>query len=303
MPVVGVQNALPSAWYPDPRNNEVLRWWDGSAWTTHVKEIPSEVFVESRSEFTSSESASSESTRRVMTDEPLASEFIIRTSAPELTRSATFTRPPADPRQVEERRGPQLAPPRPVVSQQTGPIYGTAPRAVGQPPRSGSPVHPEARRLSPLQEQQAQLRNSGDINDEIGTGEVKLEAGAASSVEIWAMAAVPVVAFFANFALFHYTEWFQRTPILFWIIPVAALLLSFVLATTDRGRLVGNNVTDAPHAALGFLPPIYLLMRAVQVSAITAVPFLVWGAAALLLYRPVQVLMGAYLQLFATVPA
>jgi hypothetical protein len=162
-------------------------------------------------------------------------------------------------------------------------------------------VHPEARRLSPLQEQQAKLRSSGDINDEIGKGEVKLDAGAASSVEIWAMGALPVIAFFANFALFHYTEWFQRTPILFWIVPTAALLLSFVLATTDRGRLLGSNVTDAPPAALGFLPPIYLLLRSVQVSAITAVPFLIWGIAALLLYRPVQVLMAEYVRLFATV--
>jgi hypothetical protein len=241
--------------------------------------------------------------QKVMTDEPLASDFIIRTSAPELTRSASFARTPSDPRQVEPRRGPQLAPPRPIVSNETGPLFATPPRAVGQPSLSGSPVHPEARRLSPMQEQQAQLRKSGDINDEIGTDDITLDAGAASSVEIWAMSAVPVVAFFANFALFHYTEWFQRTPILFWIIPIAALLLSFVLATTDRGRLVSASVTDGPHAALGFLPPIYLLLRAVQVSAITAVPFLIWGAAALALYRPVQVLMGEYLQLLATVPA
>ena len=277
MSAVGVQTALPSAWYPDPRNSAVLRWWDGSAWTTHVKEIPPPVafdFVDDHP-----------------VHQPLASDFIITTRAPEIDRgpAVVSTRTRQEQPRVEPRTGPQLTPPRPVVAE---PLAATV-----------SPAHPGASRISPMEQQRAALRNSGDINDEIGNGELKLAPSAASSVEIWVLGALPVVAFFANFAVFHYTEWFQRTPILFWIIPAAAILLGFVLATTDRGRLVGAGVTDGPHAALGLLPPIYLLMRAVQVSAITAVPFLIWGAAALLLYRPVQVLMGHYLQLLGIVPA
>ena len=33
--------AAPAAWYPDPGNDPVLRWWDGSSWTAHTREAAS----------------------------------------------------------------------------------------------------------------------------------------------------------------------------------------------------------------------------------------------------------------------
>jgi hypothetical protein len=31
---------IPAGWYPDPGGTAGLRWWDGSAWTTQLREIP-----------------------------------------------------------------------------------------------------------------------------------------------------------------------------------------------------------------------------------------------------------------------
>jgi len=33
--------STPAGWYPEPGNPDVLRWWDGSAWTSHRSTIPS----------------------------------------------------------------------------------------------------------------------------------------------------------------------------------------------------------------------------------------------------------------------
>lgn len=30
----------PSGWYPDPGGQQVLRWWDGTAWTPHTQPMP-----------------------------------------------------------------------------------------------------------------------------------------------------------------------------------------------------------------------------------------------------------------------
>ena len=32
----------PAAWYPDPSEPAVLRWWDGSTWSTHTMAKPDE---------------------------------------------------------------------------------------------------------------------------------------------------------------------------------------------------------------------------------------------------------------------
>jgi hypothetical protein len=31
---------LPASWYPDPDDQNRLRWWDGAAWTEHVQQLP-----------------------------------------------------------------------------------------------------------------------------------------------------------------------------------------------------------------------------------------------------------------------
>ncbi|MEV0768637.1 DUF2510 domain-containing protein [Nocardia salmonicida] len=38
---VSVSVAALAGWYPDPANPEVLRWWDGRAWTEHITATPS----------------------------------------------------------------------------------------------------------------------------------------------------------------------------------------------------------------------------------------------------------------------
>lgn len=37
----------PAGWYPDPGRAELVRWWDGSAWTEHVQPLPPAVSVPS----------------------------------------------------------------------------------------------------------------------------------------------------------------------------------------------------------------------------------------------------------------
>ncbi|RRC95345.1 DUF2510 domain-containing protein [Schaalia canis] len=32
--------SIPAAWYPDPDNASLLRWWDGTAWTEHRHPLP-----------------------------------------------------------------------------------------------------------------------------------------------------------------------------------------------------------------------------------------------------------------------
>jgi hypothetical protein len=31
----------PSGWYPDPAGSVLLRWWDGSKWTSQLQAAPS----------------------------------------------------------------------------------------------------------------------------------------------------------------------------------------------------------------------------------------------------------------------
>jgi hypothetical protein len=33
-------NGMPPGWYPDPGNAQLLRWWDGTAWTEHTQPLP-----------------------------------------------------------------------------------------------------------------------------------------------------------------------------------------------------------------------------------------------------------------------
>lgn len=32
--------SIPAAWYPDPHDTSMLRWWDGSTWTEHRHALP-----------------------------------------------------------------------------------------------------------------------------------------------------------------------------------------------------------------------------------------------------------------------
>jgi Protein of unknown function (DUF2510) len=110
-----------AAWYADPHDPTRIRWWDGNAWSEHVRERPAAPPVSPSMPDTTAEAAPSEATA------PLV--------------SASFDAPVADASVLEA-----LTPPAPVPPSPFGPLASATPVAPLEPPRtfSTTPATPTA---------------------------------------------------------------------------------------------------------------------------------------------------------------
>jgi hypothetical protein len=263
------QPALPAAWYPDPKNAAVLRWWDGAAWTEHVKELP----------------PPPESAAPVVPPVvPAAQSAVVRPTV--ATGSAlTTSSVPLTPQQVAHARalGEFHAPKTPVPEVEGFVIKTRVPEINARYSDDGARYVP----LSTRNDLPASLR---DDNDDFDKDD---DVGSRQTVEMWLLGALPAFAFAGQFSLLHYTSIFNKNPHLFWVVPALLVLLGFVFSTLDRGTLLSRNVKNPPHGALGIIPPFYLVLRAVRVTPVSLLPLILWIALAAGLLFPWMVLYGS----------
>jgi hypothetical protein len=255
---------VPAGWYQDPALSEQVRWWNGLAWTEHVRDKPAAVaapvsniiVTASSSSSTSSAGASSsagdtvtETTAdRIAAARELERQFGVGTSETEITGATALGFGGG-----AEHAHQQLA------VQQT--VRTTAPQA------GNAPSNPAARQAA-AEQQAAGRRRAG----------VRTTARSATG-SAWLIALTPVLTLLTGIAAAYIYFYPAPTPVVFVIAFLIPYLLGILWALSD-GRALTSRGFSPPGPLWALLGAVgYLIVRRLRVPGSGPLTmFLVVGA-------------------------
>ncbi len=252
---------VPAGWYQDPALSEQVRWWNGLAWTEHVRDKPT-VTPAPASVAPVVVTATSTST--------LGSSNVTQTS------TQTTEERIAASRELERQFGISTSE-NDIITSATALGYGLGSRsdasAAARDAESSrdatvTPINPAAREAAA-----AAAARQGARGRVGGHATARTATGAA-----WLVALTPVLTFGTAVASAYVYLYVSQNPLVFlaFLLPY---LLGFLWALSD-GRTLASRGFDAPHPAWALLGALcYLIVRRLRVAGNGAlVMFLVVGA-------------------------
>ena len=259
---------VPAGWYQDPALSEQVRWWNGLAWTEHVREKPTAAatpvtpIVVTASSTSTTAAASGASTsaggtiatdtvtettgERIAAARELERQFGVGTSENEIITGATALGfglgADQGARQLEVRQSAQHA-------------------------QTATPINPAARQAAAAQEAEGRRRAGGRSTARSATGSA------------WLIALTPVLTLLLGIAAAYIFFYVAPTPVVFVVAFLIPYLLGILWALGD-GRALTSRGFSPPGPLWALLGAIgYLIVRRLRVPGSGPLAmFLVVGA-------------------------
>ena len=230
---------VPAGWYQDPALSEQVRWWNGLAWTEHVRDKPTVVadpvapiVVTASSTSTATATVAESTADRIAAARELERQFGVGTSENEIIAGATALGfgPGADHSRQE------------VAVQQSSQRTETA-----------TPINPAGRQAAAGQK--AAGRRRAGVH-----GTARTATGSA-----WLIALTPVLTLLTALAAAYIYFYIAPTPVVFVIGFLIPYLLSILWALSD-GRALKSRGFTPPGPLFALLGAIgYLIIRRLRV--------------------------------------
>ena len=218
---------VPAGWYQDPATPEQVRWWNGLAWTEHVREKPS-----ISQTVTAAGAAASEAAQGVT----------IRTTAQTETAETTEQRIAAV-RDLERQFG-----------------IGTSENEIITPAAAAA----AASTTSPSAASQGAIATTGATATGPATGNLRA-VGRTATGSAWLIALSPVLVLVLAIAAAYVYFYVYATPIVFVVALVLPFLLAILWALGD-GRALSARGFHPPSPAFALLTGLgYLIVRRIRV--------------------------------------
>jgi len=252
---------VPAGWYQDPALSEQVRWWNGLAWTEHVRDKPAVAAVpasnlvvtaSSTSASVATETLTETTAERIIAARELERQFGVGTSENEVITGATA---------LGFGVGVQAAA-RTDVQQTTQRAIER--HAAGTP---ATPLNPAAQQASADQKAAGRRRVGVRTTSRSATGSA------------WLIALTPVLTLLGSIAAAYVYFYVAATPVVFIVAFLVPYLLGVLWALSD-GRALTSRGFSPPSPLWAFLGGIgYLIVRRVRVSGSGPLAmFLVVGA-------------------------
>ncbi|MDP9026201.1 MAG: DUF2510 domain-containing protein [Actinomycetota bacterium] len=256
---------VPAGWYQDPALSEQVRWWNGLAWTEHVREKPT---VAPSPASTIIVTASSTSTV-AMTD-------VAGAATAEITASETMADRIAAARELERQFGVGTSE-NEVITGATALGFGggaqqdTARQDTAKP--SAAPQSANVASNNPAAQRAAAEQNA------TGRRRAGVSAPRSATGSAWLIALTPVLTLLTGIAAAYVFFYVAETPVVFVLAFLLPYLLVFLWALSDR-RALKSREFRSPSPLWAFLGGIgYLIARRVKVAGAGPLAmFLVAGA-------------------------
>ncbi len=264
---------VPAGWYQDPALPEQVRWWNGIAWTEHVREKP----------VVTAAPASAASAGIVVTVN--ATSSTTAATAADTTATATDSAERiAAARELERQFGVGTSE-NEIITGATALGFGVAPQQTQHAVATTATVTP----LNPAAQQAAaDQRASGRRRAGVRTTS-RTATGSA-----WLIALTPVLTLLTGVAAAYIFFYVAATPVVFVIAFLLPYLLGILWAISD-GRALASRGFTKPSIIWAFLGAIgYLIVRRIRVpgsgplamflvvgALVIAIPGAAYGAGAL----------------------
>ncbi len=235
---------VPAGWYQDPALSEQVRWWNGIAWTEHVREKP-----------TAAAAPTSSSAANTVTEAAAANSTVSAGWTATVAQVDTTADRIAAARELERQFGIGTSE-NEIIADATALGYGA-----GVASRSTEAETPRATRtpttlVNPAAQQAAAS----------GRRRAGVHAPARTSTgSAWLIALIPLLTLVAGIAAAYIYFYVAQTPIVFIVALVLPYLLGILWALSD-GRALTSRGFAAPSPAWALLGGLgYLIVRRIRV--------------------------------------
>jgi hypothetical protein len=221
---------VPAGWYQDPALSDQVRWWNGLAWTEHVRDKPTATVSPASHDVIQTTATESEQSKadRVAAARQLEREFGIGTSENEIITGATA---------LGYGLETSSAAPEARASAAGSSAAGSSAAGSGSP--AGSTQNPAAQRAA------AERRTAAQTTT--GTA--------------WLLGLIPLLTFVLALAAAYLYFYVAALPLVFAVAFLLPYLLGLLWALGDRRTLAARGI-ESPHPAWALLGGItYLIAR------------------------------------------